>query len=219
MIQEVVVREPEVRGGVVERLERMPLFQGFSPREIERLAWMARRRFLDPRETVFAQGAREVAAYVVLSGVLLLEDGGAGGIGTMVRSGGLFGEESLFDEGPRSHGARAVMRSQVLVWAEEDLARLEREHPRLAARFLRRLARPMTQRWRRWVVEVPTDVSTGACPRPPAPPAKATFWQTLRERLAAWRLPPSEPSLVGTVQPGGAWEPVPISRWPVTYEG
>ncbi|MBM3260738.1 MAG: Crp/Fnr family transcriptional regulator [Candidatus Sericytochromatia bacterium] len=220
MIQEGPVRVPWPQDAWLERLQRMPLFQGFSPREVERVAFMARRRFLDPREEIHAAGSPEVAAFLVLSGVVLLEAGEDGRIGVMVRPGGTFGEESLFDEGPRPHGARAVMRTEVLCWDEEDLGRLERDHPRLAAKFLRRLARPLTQRWRKWVAEAAEEpVVLQVRPGTAAEGGGATWWQrfvaAMRARWAA-RLP--EVAVV-SVQPGGTWEPVPLSRWPVTYEG
>ncbi|MEB3237544.1 MAG: Crp/Fnr family transcriptional regulator [Candidatus Sericytochromatia bacterium] len=218
MIQEGPVREPWPQDEWLERLQRMPIFVGFSAREAERVAWMARRRFLEPREEIHAAGATDIAAYLVLSGVVLLESGEDGRIGMMVRPGGTFGEESLFDEGPRPHGARAVMRTEVLCWDEEDLARLEREHPRLAAKFLRRLARPLTQRWRRWVVEAAGEPVVLSVARESAvADVPSPWWQRLLARIKVRRA--RVPALGLPAQPGEVWEPVPLSRWPVTYEG
>ena len=223
MIQDGMVRENAVGRDPVSRMARMPLFQGFSDRELERIAWHARQRVLEPKEQVYEQGAEDGRVFLVMAGVVLLEAGGDGRIGTMVRPGSVFGEEGLFDDGPRGHGARAVMRSEVLSWDAEDMDRLERDHPRLAAKFVRRLARPLTQRWRSWVVEAalaePAPVPRLALAPPVGSPEPEPWWDRLRSRLLAmmglWQPRPRVASVAVT----DAWEPVPIARWPLPYEG
>ena len=56
MIQDGMVRENAVGRDPVSRMARMPLFQGFSDRELERIAWHARQRVLYVQPDAGSQG-------------------------------------------------------------------------------------------------------------------------------------------------------------------
>src|SRR5215471_2892929 len=93
-----------LRDDVVPILQRSPLFMGYSPPEIKRLAedfdeqtYMADRR-------IVAEGMTGMDFFLILDGTALVQSGGKD-IARLV-PGDFFGEVAALDDGPRTASVR-----------------------------------------------------------------------------------------------------------------
>ncbi len=132
-------REPELR----TFLAHLPLFQGLSGPEIERLAAGATRRRLRRGETLFRQGEPPAGMYAVVHGRIALTARSKAGrerVTEIVGDGRSFGEAVMFLDKPTIVGARALSDALVLRFGKESVfAELERD-PRFARRIIAGLA-------------------------------------------------------------------------------
>lgn len=135
-------------------LEHMPLFYDFTHHEIRKIAAQAELRTFDPRAEIFRAGDAGDRIYFVISGLVRLtahESEAVLADDFIIRSRGAFGEDCAFDESPRGLTAEALMRTECIVLSAHALRRLEDEHPRIAIRLIRKLARTTSLRLRQAV--------------------------------------------------------------------
>lgn len=94
----------------------------------------ARWRRLDAGERLFSRGDRDAGLYAVVDGALRIgtvaADGREAVLG-VVEAGQWFGEIALFDNGPRTHDAHALVASRLLLVPRERLDALLAESPLL----------------------------------------------------------------------------------------
>jgi Pyruvate phosphate dikinase, AMP/ATP-binding domain/Cyclic nucleotide-binding domain len=86
--------------GPVELVERVPLFAGMGPREVEDIAALFKARRFAAGETVTKEGAGGAAFFVIESGEATVSIGGRPR--ATLTKGDYFGEIALIDEGARS---------------------------------------------------------------------------------------------------------------------
>ena len=125
-------REPQVRAF----LAHLPLFEGLSPAEIDRLAAGTTRRRLRRGEVLFRQGEPSTGLHAVVHGRIALTVRGPGGrerVSDIIGAGRSFGEAILFLEKPYIVGATALTDALVLHVSKETVF-AELEHNRGFAR-------------------------------------------------------------------------------------
>jgi CRP/FNR family transcriptional regulator, dissimilatory nitrate respiration regulator len=128
-------RTPDIRG----LLSHLPLFQGLTAAELQRLAAGSSRRPLRRGEALFRQGDRPTGFYLVVFGRIALQARSAGGrqrVADIIGAGRSFGEAIMFLDKPYIVTAAALTDALVLhVSKEAVLAALDRD-PRLARRII-----------------------------------------------------------------------------------
>jgi len=129
------------------------LFRGFGPAELELLVPIAKEELLKKDQTLFRERDPGDRLFVVLSGVV--EIGRTSGGERRIRlarleRGEMFGELSMFDEGPRSASATAaiVPETRVVSWSFADLNALFEKHPAVGLKVMRTLSRKLSVRLR-----------------------------------------------------------------------
>jgi pyruvate,water dikinase len=91
---------PPVDSDTVEVIERVPLFDGLSPRDIEGMAALFKERRFDAGETITKEGAGGGAFFVIESGEATVTSGGREL--ARLKPGDYFGEVALIDDGART---------------------------------------------------------------------------------------------------------------------
>ncbi len=135
----------------VELLERVPLFYDFTHSEVRKIAQYADYVVFAPRQEIFRMGDPGDRVYIVLAGLVRLTPHDSDDVQSddlIVRSRGTFGEDCVVDESPRGLSAEALMRSECIALTSAALRRLEDEHPRIALRLIKKLARVTSLRLR-----------------------------------------------------------------------
>lgn len=125
-------------------LRRAPLFQGLPEPVVAALAPAFVPLDLHRDATVFREGETGTDLYVVVTGRVSLStsDGHLSSLLTVVDPGGMFGELSLFDPGPRTTTATALASPTRLAVAQrEAVLDWVAAHPAVSARLLQVLAR------------------------------------------------------------------------------
>lgn len=101
-----------------------------------------------PRETVYAEGDLDDRLYIVVSGKVKLGRCGSEGrliLLTVLGPSDVFGELSIFDPGPRTASATALTAVSAMVMDREVLRGWIADHPNVAHRMLRVLARRLSR--------------------------------------------------------------------------
>lgn len=128
-------REPDVKAF----LAHLPLFQGLSAADVERLAAGTTRRRLRAGDALFRQGEPPTGLYAVVHGRIALTARSARGrerVTEIIGAGRSFGEAVMFLDKPCIVAARALSDALVLHLAKDTVfAELER-NPRFARRML-----------------------------------------------------------------------------------
>jgi Pyruvate phosphate dikinase, AMP/ATP-binding domain/Cyclic nucleotide-binding domain len=91
---------PRATSGRVEVIERVPLFENMSPRDVEGIAALFKERRFTAGETITKEGAGGAAFFVIESGEATVSIGGRPR--ATLTNGDYFGEIALIDEGARS---------------------------------------------------------------------------------------------------------------------
>jgi len=120
-------------------LARVPLFQGFAPRELDALVPAARSVTVAARHEVFHKGDPGSQLYVVIDGrlkALTTSPEGNDVVFNVMGPGEVFGEVALLSESPRSATVRAIERCELLVLDRRDLFAFLRRNPDVAVRML-----------------------------------------------------------------------------------
>jgi CRP/FNR family cyclic AMP-dependent transcriptional regulator len=113
-------------------LERVSIFSKVGKTHLERLDRLAKKERLDKDTTIFFQGDRSGALYVVVSGavkVFQTADDGKERILNTLGAGGIFGELGLLDESPRSASVTTLEPTEVLEVTSKDLRALVKGEP------------------------------------------------------------------------------------------
>jgi CRP-like cAMP-binding protein len=124
-------------------LDSSELFASLPGEVQARLVDGATSRHLDRGELLFAQGDPSHELFVVASGRIAISTRANDGRESMVavmESRGLFGELGLFDDGPRSAEARALIESEVVAVRYDDLRAVLAERPEVLWTIVRLLA-------------------------------------------------------------------------------
>ncbi|MGD9866800.1 MAG: ABC transporter transmembrane domain-containing protein [Hyphomicrobiales bacterium] len=133
-------------------LARVPLFSEINPTDLKLLAFGSKRVTFESGEDIMKQGLMGDTAYVVLSGdVEIVLNQGQAGERVVARLGkdSLIGETSLLATVPRTAGARAFSRVDMLQIDKEPFLQIVRSDPKVAANVARiaseRLASTLSQ--------------------------------------------------------------------------
>jgi CRP-like cAMP-binding protein len=124
---------------ILAMLGRVPLFEGFSKRELEAVYGSAKVTEFSPGRPVVEEGATGVGFHLVLEGEAAVTVGGRKR--AVLRSGDYFGEMSLIDGGPRSATVRADTRVRTLGLTSWAFLPLIDEHPSMARKMLVEISR------------------------------------------------------------------------------
>lgn len=126
-----------------ELLARVPLFQGFGPRELDAVVPAARPVTVAARQEVFHKGDAGSQLYVVIDGrlkALTTSPEGDDVVFNVMGPGEVFGEVALLSESPRSATVRAIERCELLVLDRRDFLAFLKRSPDVAVRMLTVLA-------------------------------------------------------------------------------
>src|SRR5882757_6948934 len=110
----------------VRLLERVPLFDGLTPAEVEELAKVAVPRTYEAGQVVFREGDQGDTCFVVKSGAIKIsrEHGGRTIALAELRVGDMFGELSMFGGEVRSATAAALEDTAAIALLAGDVRRL-----------------------------------------------------------------------------------------------
>lgn len=129
-------------------LSASSLFEGLDAQEAQHLAAAMQPRSLAAGELVFAEGDPGDALFVLTQGSISVVGRTRGPRFVSFSPGMTFGEMAMLDGGGRTANAEADMPSTVHALSVPAMARIEREHPALAAKVHRNLARHLSERLR-----------------------------------------------------------------------
>lgn len=130
---------------IVAVLEKVPLFEGLSRKDLEKIARLARGRTVGVGELVFKEGDPGDKFFIVQSGsVEILKDkaGSEPDRLAVKRAGDSFGEMALLTDAPRSATVRAVEQTNLLVVSRDQFEELLGGDT-LATRVMRSLAKSL----------------------------------------------------------------------------
>ena len=136
---------PTVLEQIISVLEKVPLFEGLSRRDLEHVAKLVRGRSLKAGELLFREGDPGDKFYILQSGSIeiLKEKAGAEADRLAVKKAGdAFGEMALLTEAPRSATVRALEPTNLLVVSREQFEQLLGGDT-LALRVMRSLAKSL----------------------------------------------------------------------------
>lgn len=130
-------------------LEKIPIFQDLSRRELEAAARILHRREYVPDEVIIRQDEPGLGMYIIKSGkaVVLMEPGNIQL--SVLGDGDFFGEVSLLDETPRSATVVARSHSVVFGFFQSDLFSLIERDPRFGVKIVIRVAKIIGDRLRK----------------------------------------------------------------------
>jgi hypothetical protein len=124
----------------------IPLFEGLRPLQARIVVLMGRLTSVPPGAFITQRGELKAELYVLLSGrVGVRREDGHLVLRTLGR-GDVLGEMGLVRQRPRSADVIALEPTEYLVLDRDFLARIERRHPRIAARVFLNLTRILSDR-------------------------------------------------------------------------
>lgn len=135
-------------------LEKIPVFEGFSPRELAALGRVLHKREYLPGEVIIRQDEPGLGMYIIQSGEAAVISGRDDVQLSVLGDGDFFGEVSLLDETPRS--ATVVARTHCLIFGffQSDLFGLIERDPRFGVKIVIRLAKILGDRLRKANIQV-----------------------------------------------------------------
>jgi len=122
-----------------ELLARVPLFEGFAPRELDALVPAARAVATKARQEIFHKGDAGSQLFVVVEGrlkALTTSSEGDDVVFGIMGPGEVFGEVALLSDSPRSATIRAIERCQLLALDRRDFLAFLKKNPEAAVRML-----------------------------------------------------------------------------------
>lgn len=135
-------------------LEQIPVFEGFSPRELAALGRVLHKREYLPDEVIIRQDEPGMGMYIIQSGQAAVISGHDNVQLSVLGDGDFFGEVSLLDETPRSASVVARTHCQILGFFQSDLFALIERDPRFGVKIVIRLAKILGDRLRKANVQV-----------------------------------------------------------------
>ena len=133
-------------------LPDIPLFEGFSRRELREIEAILKKRTADAGEVIFQQEQPGVGMYILISGAVEVfqeDESGSRVTLTRVTPGCFFGEMSLLDDAPRTASAVASEASELAVFYRSDLLNLAEQRPQLGVKIVMHLSQVVADRLRR----------------------------------------------------------------------
>jgi len=130
-------------------LEQIPVFEGFSPRELAALGRVLHKREYLPDEVIIRQDEPGMGMYIIQSGQAAVISGRDNVELSVLGDGDFFGEVSLLDETPRSATVVARTHCQILGFFQSDLFGLIERDPRFGVKIVIRLAKILGDRLRK----------------------------------------------------------------------
>lgn len=130
---------------IISVLEKVPLFEGLSRKDLDKIARLVRGRSIKPGELLFKEGDPGDKFYIVQGGsVEILKDkaGAEPDRLAVKRAGDSFGEMALLTDAPRSATIRALEPTNLLVVSRADFEQLLGGDT-LATRVMRSLAKSL----------------------------------------------------------------------------
>ena len=121
-----------------DALGRVPLFQGFSRKELETVLICAQEARFEPGAEVVREGGHGAGFHLILEGSASVTQGGR-----PVRSlgpGDSFGDIALIDGGPRSATVAAETHLRTLSLSPWEFRPLVMQHPQVAYKLLLKLS-------------------------------------------------------------------------------
>jgi CRP-like cAMP-binding protein len=127
---------------VMTALRANPLFRGIGESRLKVVALSGEIQRLPAGETLFERGDEGDAAYLVLSGAVIVTIPTDSGVMTVARleEGQLFGELAVLCDMPRTGGIVAEDEASILRLGAAEFKTLVAEFPELAMRLIRNLA-------------------------------------------------------------------------------
>ncbi|HKA13980.1 MAG TPA: Crp/Fnr family transcriptional regulator [Myxococcota bacterium] len=122
-----------------ELLARVPLFQGFAPRDLDALVPAARSVTVAARKEVCHKGDAGSQLFVVIDGRLKALSTSSDGnevVFNVMGPGEVFGEMALLSESPRSATVRAIEHCELLLLDRRDFLAFLKRSPEVALRML-----------------------------------------------------------------------------------
>jgi phosphoenolpyruvate synthase/pyruvate phosphate dikinase len=132
---------PRVGSETVEVIEKVPLFAGMSPRDVEGIAALFKERRFTAGETITKEGAGAAAFFVIESGKATVSVGGRQR--AELSEGDYFGEIALIDEGARSATVTATTDLTCYGLTYWEFRPLVQQNATIAWNLLQTLARRM----------------------------------------------------------------------------
>ncbi len=125
-----------------ELLRQVPFFSEIEPARLKLLAFMSERVGYDAGKTLFCQGDRGDAAYLIIEGeadIIVNTPSGPLTIATLGAN-DIVGDMAILCDVPRTATVRAKTRLVALRIAKEPFMRMVREFPSMAISIMRELA-------------------------------------------------------------------------------
>lgn len=128
---------------VVELLRNLPIFQDLSDAEFEKLGKVATEEQYKTGDTLFHEGDRPDAFYVVKTGEVRIVKKHAGGDQTLatLSGGDFFGEMGVIEDSPRYASAIVTKPSALIRVKRGDFDELMKSNPQLAIKIMATVAR------------------------------------------------------------------------------
>jgi CRP/FNR family transcriptional regulator, cyclic AMP receptor protein len=135
----VPVFKPKVDSDVVEKMGRVPIFNGMTERQLRGLAKYAAGREFAEGASIVKQGEKGIGFYLILDGGV--EVRGKGRRLATLKSGDFFGEMALFEQQPRSADVIATRPTRCLVLSRWEFWGFAMDKPQLLRGIIAELAR------------------------------------------------------------------------------
>jgi CRP/FNR family cyclic AMP-dependent transcriptional regulator len=129
---------------LIDMLRKVPIFAGLSDQELESLSDCLRKRTFAKGMIIFHKDSPGRSLYIIASGrvrIFILSESGQEISVRIYGCGDVFGELSMLDDLPRSAGAIAIERTEVLTLDRDDFLALLERFPRIAPGIIATLSR------------------------------------------------------------------------------
>ena len=126
--------------------KQIPLFAGLRPFQAKIVVLMGRLAAAAPGDHITRRGERKSELYVLLSGHTEVRHGAGEPVIRRLGRGDVIGEMGLVRDRPRSADVVVAQRTEYLVLDRGFLDRLQRRHPRIAAKLFLNLTRILSDR-------------------------------------------------------------------------
>ena len=150
-ISPILRRIRRKEGNIIPVLRLVPLFEGLTFRELNKIELIVHERTFVPDEVVFYERQPGTGMYIIKKGLIKLTKTISEEIVTIaeLREGEFFGEMSLLENYPRSAQATAVVKTEALGIFRPDLFDLINRNPRLGSKMLMKLSQRLANRLRK----------------------------------------------------------------------
>jgi len=128
-----------VAQGPTDLLQRVPIFQGLEPRELERIGSSMKQRTFNAGDTVTAEGTGGVGFFVIESGQARVTIGGKDR--RTLGPGDYFGEVALLTDSPRTATITAETDLRCYGMTSWDFKPLVETHSSIAWKLLQTMAK------------------------------------------------------------------------------